>query len=165
MKLGCGRVCHRWIQVLSGLLLVPLSVEARYAKDSPTQHAANGVTASANYYSRTPRFAATWRATDAVNLYALVARGNRPDGYFYGYFDAPVLKTEAWTAAVYLNNISNEDTPLLGSEFPNFNIFPANIKSAFHLGIAGRPRQHSSHFGRSRRRNVTWREVDVMPGC
>jgi len=73
---------------------VTLSVEGRYAKDSPTQMAANGVTATANYYSFTPRVTVTWQTTDDVNLYALVAKGNKPGSFFYGYFDAPVLKTE-----------------------------------------------------------------------
>lgn len=73
---------------------VTISVEGRYAKDSPTQMAANGVTAKANYYSFTPRATVTWQPTDDVNLYALVAKGNKPGGFFYGYFDAPVLRTE-----------------------------------------------------------------------
>lgn len=69
---------------------VTLSVEARYAKDSPVQKAPNGVTAKDNYYSLTPRFIASWQATDDVNLYTSAAKGNKPGGFFYGFFDAPV---------------------------------------------------------------------------
>lgn len=69
---------------------VTLSVEARYAKDSPVQKAANGVTAKDNYYSLTPRFIATWQMTDQVNVYGSAAKGNKPGGFFYGFFDAPV---------------------------------------------------------------------------
>lgn len=69
---------------------VTLSVEARYAKDLPVQKAANGVTASENYYSLTPRFIATWQMTDDVNVYGSAAKGNKPGGFFYGFFDAPV---------------------------------------------------------------------------
>ncbi|MBL8199565.1 MAG: TonB-dependent receptor [Chromatiales bacterium] len=69
---------------------VTLSVEARYAKDSPVQKAPNGVTAKENYYSLTPRFIASWQATDDVNVYASAAKGNKPGGFFFGFFDAPV---------------------------------------------------------------------------
>ena len=72
---------------------VTLAVEARYAKDSPVQHAANGVTATTNYYSFTPRATLTWQPTEDLNLYGLVAKGNKPGGYFYGYFDAAVMPT------------------------------------------------------------------------
>lgn len=69
---------------------VTVSVEARYAKDSPVQRAPNGVTAKDNYYSLTPRFIVNWQATDDVNLYTSAAKGNKPGGFFYGFFDAPV---------------------------------------------------------------------------
>lgn len=72
---------------------VTLEVEGRYAKDSPTQHAANGITASTNYYSFTPRATLTWKPTEDLNLYGLVAKGNKPGGFFYGYFDAAVTPT------------------------------------------------------------------------
>ena len=73
---------------------VTVSVEARYAKDSPVQRAPNGVTASDNYYSLTPRFIVSWQATDDVNLYTSAAKGNKPGGFFYGFFDAPVSADE-----------------------------------------------------------------------
>jgi len=69
---------------------VTVSAEARYAKDSPVQRAPNGVTASENFYSVTPRFIVEWQATDDVKLYASAAKGNKPGGFFYGFFDAPV---------------------------------------------------------------------------
>ncbi len=76
---------------------VTVSLEGRYAKDSPTQHAPNGVTAKQNYYSVTPRAILSWQAADDVNLYGSVAKGVKPGGFFYGYFDAPVNRdaTEA----------------------------------------------------------------------
>jgi outer membrane receptor protein involved in Fe transport len=70
---------------------VTLAVEGRYAKDSPVQYAANGVSASTNYYSFTPRATLTWQPTEDLNIYGLVAKGNKPGGYFYGYFDAAVI--------------------------------------------------------------------------
>ncbi len=72
---------------------VTLEVEGRYAKDSPVQYAANGVSASTNYYSFTPRATLTWKPTEDLNIYGLVAKGNKPGGYFYGYFDAAVAPT------------------------------------------------------------------------
>jgi len=69
---------------------VTVSLEGRYAKDSPLQRAPSGVTAKANYYSFTPRAIVRWQATEDVNLYASAAQGNKPGGFFYGYFDAPV---------------------------------------------------------------------------
>ncbi len=80
---------------------VTLAVEGRYAKDSPVQHAANGITAQRNFYSFTPRVTAKWQATEDVNLYALVAKGNKPGGFYFGYFDAPV--TVAGTQAALAN--------------------------------------------------------------
>jgi len=73
---------------------VTVSVEGRYAKDSPVQRAPNGVTAEKNYYSFTPRVTVSWQAAEDVNLYGLVAKGNKPGGFFYGYFDAPVLAAQ-----------------------------------------------------------------------
>ena len=40
---------------------VTVSVEGRYAKDSPVQRAPNGVTAEKNYYSFTPRVTSAGR--------------------------------------------------------------------------------------------------------
>ncbi len=77
---------------------VTVSVEARYAKDSPVQRAPNGVTAKENYYSLTPRFIVNWRATDDVNLYTSAAKGNKPGGFFYGFFDAPVTADDTLEA-------------------------------------------------------------------
>jgi outer membrane receptor protein involved in Fe transport len=71
---------------------VTVSVEGRYAKDSPVQRAPNGITAETNYYSFTPRVAVSWQAAEDVNLYGLVAKGNKPGGFFFGYFDAPVTR-------------------------------------------------------------------------
>jgi iron complex outermembrane receptor protein len=80
---------------------VTVSLEGRYAKDSPTQHAPSGVSAKENYYSFTPRAILSWQATDDVNLYGSVAEGIKPGGFFYGYFDAPV--TRAATEAALAN--------------------------------------------------------------
>lgn len=73
---------------------VTLSVETRYSKDTPEQKASNGVDAKKNYYSFTPRVTLTWKPEDDVMLYGLVAEGNKPGGFFYGYFDAPVIRSE-----------------------------------------------------------------------
>ncbi len=73
---------------------VTVSVEGRYAKDSQEQSAPNGITARANYYSFTPRVTVSWQAAEDVNLYGLVAKGNKPGGFFYGYFDAPVRRAD-----------------------------------------------------------------------
>ena len=78
---------------------VTLSVEGRYAKDSPVQKAANGITASQSYYSFSPRVTAKWQVTEDVNVYGLVAEGNKPGGFNYSYFDAPVIR-EATEAAL-----------------------------------------------------------------
>ena len=89
---------------------VTLSVEGRYAKDSPVQHAANGITAQRNFYSFTPRIIAKWQTTDDVNVYASLAKGNKPGGFNFGYFDAPV--TVAGTEAAIANGkalIKEED--------------------------------------------------------
>jgi outer membrane receptor protein involved in Fe transport len=77
---------------------VTVSVEARYAKDSPVQRAPNGVVAKKNFYSLTPRFIVTWQASNDANLYASVAKGNKPGGFFYGYFDAPVTAEDTGAA-------------------------------------------------------------------
>ncbi|MEO8223791.1 MAG: TonB-dependent receptor [Gammaproteobacteria bacterium] len=77
---------------------VTVSVEARYAKDSPVQRAPNGVIAKANYYSLTPRFIVSWQATADVNLYTSAAKGNKPGGFFYGFFDAPVTADDTRAA-------------------------------------------------------------------
>jgi len=77
---------------------VTVSVEARYAKDSPVQRAPNGVVARANFYSVTPRFILRWQATDDASLYASAAKGNKPGGFFYGFFDAPVTADDTRTA-------------------------------------------------------------------
>jgi outer membrane receptor protein involved in Fe transport len=69
-----------------------VAVEARYAKDTPEHHAANGVSAEENYYSFTPRVTVTWRAGDDLNIYGLVAKGNKPGGFYYAFFDAPVTR-------------------------------------------------------------------------
>ena len=42
------------------------------------------------------------------------------------------IQNDNWNAAIYIDNLTDEDTPLLASEFPNFNRFPA-ITSGFHL--------------------------------
>lgn len=83
---------------------VTLAVEGRYAKDSPVQYAANGVRASTNYYSFTPRATLTWKPTEDLNLYGLVAKGNKPGGYFYGYFDAAVIATGPGSTTEALEN-------------------------------------------------------------
>lgn len=77
---------------------VTVSVEGRYAKDSPLQRAPNGVVARANYYSFTPRVTLSWQATDDANLYILAAKGNKPGGFFYGFFDAPVVADDTRAA-------------------------------------------------------------------
>lgn len=69
---------------------VTVSVEGRYARDSPVDRAPNGVVARQNFYSLTPRFMLRWKPTDDVNLYTSAAKGNKPGGFFYGFFDAPV---------------------------------------------------------------------------
>ena len=76
---------------------VTVSVEGRYARDTPVQKAPNGITATQSYYSLSPRVTVKWQATDDVNVYGLVAEGNKPGGFYYGYFDAPVRRaaTEA----------------------------------------------------------------------
>jgi outer membrane receptor protein involved in Fe transport len=83
---------------------VTLEVEGRYAKDSPVQYAANGVSASTNYYSFTPRATLTWRPADDLNIYGLVAKGNKPGGYFYGYFDAAVTPTGPGSTTQAIDN-------------------------------------------------------------
>ncbi|MEZ5563939.1 MAG: TonB-dependent receptor [Gammaproteobacteria bacterium] len=83
---------------------VTLAVEGRYAKDSPVQYAANGVSASTNYYSFTPRATLTWKPTEDLNIYGLVATGNKPGGYFYGYFDAAVTPTGAGSTTEAIAN-------------------------------------------------------------
>lgn len=73
---------------------VTVSVEGRYAKDSPVQRAANGIIASQDYYSFSPRAIVKWQAAEQVNLYASVAEGNKPGGFNFGFFDAPVTEQD-----------------------------------------------------------------------
>ena len=68
--------------------------ETRYAKDNPKQIAENGVTAETNYYSFTPRYTLTWQASDEVSVYGQVAKGNKPGGYFFAFFDFDVAREE-----------------------------------------------------------------------
>ena len=70
---------------------VTVAVEGRYAKDSPVQRAPSGITATTNYYSFTPRVTVSWQAADDLNVYGLVAKGNKPGGFFFAFFDAPVV--------------------------------------------------------------------------
>lgn len=70
---------------------VTVSVEARYAKDTPEQHSPSGVTARETYKSFTPRLILQWQPDDDLNLFAKASKGNKPGGFFYGYFDAPVV--------------------------------------------------------------------------
>lgn len=81
-----------------------LAVEGRYAQDSPVQHAANGITASTSYYSFTPRATLTWKPTEDLKFYGLVAKGNKPGGYFFGYFDAAVTPTGTGSTTEALAN-------------------------------------------------------------
>lgn len=67
-----------------------LAVEARYAQDTPEQHSANGISAKDTYRSFTPRVTLTWKPGADFRVYGLVAKGNKPGGFFYAFFDAPV---------------------------------------------------------------------------
>ena len=68
--------------------------ETRYAKDTPRQFAENGVNAETNYYSFTPRYTLTWRPNDDMSVYGQIAKGNKPGGFFFAFFDFDVAREE-----------------------------------------------------------------------
>jgi outer membrane receptor protein involved in Fe transport len=43
------------------------------------------------------------------------------------------IETDAWQASVYADNLLDDDTPALVSDFPNFSTFPTNITTTFPL--------------------------------
>jgi outer membrane receptor protein involved in Fe transport len=42
------------------------------------------------------------------------------------------IESDQWTATFYIDNLTDDDTPTLASQFPNFNRFPA-VTTAFHV--------------------------------
>ena len=99
-----------------------LSVDARYASDEITWFSnddpdigaqcdpavdlnpgepdsyCDAVVATDTYYSFTPRFTLKYQPTDTTNIYALAAKGNKPGGYNFPYFDTRVSRPFGWRA-------------------------------------------------------------------
>lgn len=42
------------------------------------------------------------------------------------------VETVGWTAAFYVDNVLDDDTPLLATSFPNFALFPV-VTNSFHI--------------------------------
>ena len=85
----------------------------RWVTAAPTGSSA-ATTCTTRRPGSTPR---TWPTSATVNL--LNARIG--------------VENDNWTAAFYVDNLLDDDTPLLGTEFPNFERFPHAPSSAFHI--------------------------------
>ncbi len=72
--------------------------EARYAEDTPMQVAVNGVTATDTFKSFSPRITINYQPTDEMTIYALAARGNKPGGFNFAFFDSDVPASESMGA-------------------------------------------------------------------
>ena len=66
------------------------SVEGRYAKDTPKRKSPRGVSEQDDFESFSPRYTLTYRPNDDLTLYGLAAKGNKPGGFFFAYFDVDV---------------------------------------------------------------------------
>jgi outer membrane receptor protein involved in Fe transport len=66
------------------------SIEARYAVDTPQRTSPRGVVEQNDFEAFTPRYTLTWRPNDDLTLYGLAAKGTKPGGYFFAYFDVDV---------------------------------------------------------------------------
>ncbi|MCL4791097.1 MAG: hypothetical protein KJ040_03500, partial [Gammaproteobacteria bacterium] len=42
------------------------------------------------------------------------------------------IESDRWTAIFYIDNLTDDDTPALATQFPNFNNFPG-VTTAFHV--------------------------------
>ncbi|MFT3754372.1 MAG: TonB-dependent receptor [Pseudoxanthomonas sp.] len=97
------------------------SLEARYAEDELTLNGTNSAvvsgvaytrnyTAAAKYDSFTPRWTLSYQATDKINLFGLVAKGNKPGGFNTFAYDAR-LTDEASAALIAqgLNKVQEEE--------------------------------------------------------
>ena len=97
------------------------SIEGRYAVDElslegSSSAAVSGVTytrrysASASYDSFTPRFALSYQARDNLNLFAMVAKGNKPGGFNTSVYDARLSdESSAELVALGLGEIAEEE--------------------------------------------------------
>ncbi len=72
--------------------------ETRYAKDELSRKSARGIAASESFYSFTPRYTLTYRPTEDITLSGIVAKGTKPGGLFFAYFDVDVPSTETEAA-------------------------------------------------------------------
>jgi hypothetical protein len=43
------------------------------------------------------------------------------------------IESDRWTATFYIDNLTDDDTPTLATQFPNFDRFPDGITTAFHV--------------------------------
>ena len=72
--------------------------EARYAKDTPSRKSARGVSAEDDFTSFTPRYTLNYQATDDALVYASAAKGTKPGGFFFAFFDVDVLPSDTQAA-------------------------------------------------------------------
>jgi iron complex outermembrane receptor protein len=97
------------------------SLEARYAEDELSLNGSNSAvvsgiaytrnyTAAAKYYSFTPRWTLSYQATENINLFGLVAKGNKPGGFNTFAYDARLTdQASADLIAQGLNKVHEEE--------------------------------------------------------
>ena len=66
------------------------SVEGRYAVDTPERSSPRGVKEQNDFESFTPRYTLSYRPNDDFTFYGLAAKGTKPGGFFFAYFDVDV---------------------------------------------------------------------------
>ena len=81
--------------------------DARYAEDKITQEvtAEDALAdptsvkfAQETFYSYTPRYTLTYQPNDDVTMYGLAAKGNKPGGFNFAFFDSDVIPSETAAA-------------------------------------------------------------------
>ncbi|UCG74302.1 MAG: TonB-dependent receptor [Chromatiales bacterium] len=70
------------------------SVEGRYAVDTPKRKSPRGVSEQDDFESFAPRYTLTYRPNDDLTLYGLAAKGTKPGGFFFAYFDVDVAPAD-----------------------------------------------------------------------
>ena len=71
-----------------------LAFETRWAEDEVSRKSARGASAKDTFDSFTPRYTLTYRASNDVMVYGLAAKGTKPGGLFFAYFDVDVARDE-----------------------------------------------------------------------
>jgi outer membrane receptor protein involved in Fe transport len=72
--------------------------ETRYAKDTAARSSPRGAFAEENFYSFTPRYTLTYAPSNDVTVYGKLAKGTKPGGLFFAYFDVDVQAEDTQAA-------------------------------------------------------------------